>query len=215
MLETYLIRIGLAVLAGAVIGFEREYRDKSAGLRTMILIAVGSALFAITSEVVGDPIKDQARISAAVVTGVGFLGAGVIIKEGLHIRGLTTAASIWLVASLGLAMGHGEFDLAGAITFGIVILHFILPPIERLVDSWHDFTKFIVTINNTDAAEEKALAVFKKADVHVVRVTRSKEQPKLRTLHVQVKTNKAKHDRLDKILAGDKGVIAFSVMGER
>ena len=105
MQEEYIIRILLAAAVGGAIGLERAYHDKSAGFRTMILIATGSAFFMIMSDVIGEPIQDNARIAAALVSGIGFLGAGVIIKNGTGISGLTTAASIWLVASLGMGMG--------------------------------------------------------------------------------------------------------------
>ncbi|HQN43268.1 MAG TPA: MgtC/SapB family protein, partial [Anaerolineaceae bacterium] len=90
-----LLKIVLAVLVGGLIGIEREYRDKAAGFRTLIFICVGAALFTILSvRLAGD--KDPTRIAASIVTGVGFLGAGVILRDGGRVIGLTTAAAIWL-----------------------------------------------------------------------------------------------------------------------
>ena len=110
----YFVPILVAAFVGGLVGIEREYRDKSAGFRTMILIATGSALFTIMSGVLGSG-DESTRIAAAIVTGVGFLGAGVVLKDDANIRGITTAAAIWLVASLGMAAGAGEYWLVGSV----------------------------------------------------------------------------------------------------
>ena len=112
-------RLILAVIAGGLIGFEREVSRRSAGLRTHILVCLGSSLIMLTSLYVFDIYKDSVpldpvRIAAGVVMGIGFLGAGAIIRSGEVVRGLTTAATIWLVAGIGLAIGCG-FYLAGLI----------------------------------------------------------------------------------------------------
>ena len=213
MLETYFIRIVFAALVGGLIGLEREYRDKSAGFRTMILIAVGSALFTIFSEVIGTKHGTPDRIAASVVTGVGFLGAGVILKDGIKIRGLTTAASIWLVASLGMGMGEGEIVFSGTIGLAILLILFFLPPFERLIDAWHDFANFKVIIRNTDKAEEKVMNIFKDAKVKVVHVSRAKTPKKERVLYLQIKTTRARHGVVDRALANDKSIIAFGIVG--
>jgi putative Mg2+ transporter-C (MgtC) family protein len=101
-----LIKLLVAFFLGSLLGFEREFHHKFAGLRTIILICVGACLFTIFSyRLAGD--KDPTRIAAAVVTGVGFIGAGVIIHEGGEVRGLTTASTIWLAAALGIGAGGG------------------------------------------------------------------------------------------------------------
>src|SRR5574342_200803 len=111
----YLIKLGMAVLVGGVIGAEREFQDKAAGFRTIILITLGSTLFTIFS-VSMDPGFTRTRIAANIVTGIGFLGAGAMIREGGRIAGLTTAATIWLSAALGMGIGAGELEFAGAAT---------------------------------------------------------------------------------------------------
>jgi putative Mg2+ transporter-C (MgtC) family protein len=116
-----LLRLALAALLGGAIGFERELREREAGLRTHTLVAVGSALFTIVSAygfhsilTSGQSVvrADPTRIAAQIVTGIGFLGAGAIIRQGLSIRGLTTAATLWVVAALGLAAGAGYYSAA-------------------------------------------------------------------------------------------------------
>lgn len=113
------LRLVLAAVCSAAIGFERETAHKAAGLRTHTLVGVGAATFAIVS-IVGFEGPDQSRIAAQVVTGVGFLGAGAIFREGAFVKGLTTAAGLWAVAALGLAAGAGSY----AVTFidtGVVL----------------------------------------------------------------------------------------------
>jgi putative Mg2+ transporter-C (MgtC) family protein len=111
----------LAVILGGLIGAEREYRGKPAGLRTNTLISLGSCIFTIISTSIGG--SEPARISAQIVTGIGFLGAGAIIHSGIGIHGLTTAAVIWVVASVGMACGAKMYMLAVASTLlSLVVL---------------------------------------------------------------------------------------------
>jgi putative Mg2+ transporter-C (MgtC) family protein len=123
---SYLVRLAIACLLGAVIGFERDIHGRAAGLRTNMLVCMGSALFMLISVSVaekfssnpGDPLLrvDPSRIAAQIVTGIGFLGAGAIIKEGFNIRGLTTAACLWVSAGVGMAAGAGYFEMAILVT---------------------------------------------------------------------------------------------------
>ena len=119
------LRLLFACVLGAVIGFERELRDREAGVRTHLLVSLGSALFTIMSAYGfhefltngGNVVRaDPTRIAAQIVTGIGFLGAGAIIREGLSIRGLTTAATLWVVAAIGMACGAGYYWPAAAAT---------------------------------------------------------------------------------------------------
>jgi len=116
--------IVLAVVFGGAIGLEREIRGKAAGLRTNVLICLGAAVFTMISRQMGAGQEGaMTRIAAGVVTGVGFLGAGAIIRERSGVHGLTTAATIWLVASVGMACGAGFYTLAVISTvFAVVVL---------------------------------------------------------------------------------------------
>jgi putative Mg2+ transporter-C (MgtC) family protein len=121
------LRLLLAAVLGGVIGLERQMRNKSAGLRTHMMVALGSALFAIVSvelpHRVGAPNSDPGRIAAQIVTGVGFLGAGAILHSRGFIVGLTTAASVWLAAAIGMTAGIGIYSLAAVATLlGLIIL---------------------------------------------------------------------------------------------
>ena len=117
-----LLRLALAGILGGLIGLERELREREAGLRTHLLVSVGAALFTIAGAYGFDSANvDPTRISAQIVTGIGFLGAGAIIRQGFSVRGLTTAATLWVVAAVGLACGAGYYS-AAVITTAVVVV---------------------------------------------------------------------------------------------
>lgn len=127
-------RLLTAALLGALLGFEREIKQKSAGLRTNILIAVGSALFTLMSyELAGDGAGDPGRVAAQIVTGIGFLGAGAIMRTGSGVQGLTTAATVWVNAAVGVAAGGGEYHLAFIATGVTLVALLVLEPLERSI----------------------------------------------------------------------------------
>ncbi|MEW6197529.1 MAG: MgtC/SapB family protein [Planctomycetota bacterium] len=143
-----LAKLLAAVAAGAVIGLERELADKPAGLRTNILICLGAALFALLSVRLAEvgAVVDRTRIAAQIVTGVGFLGAGAIIQHHNNVIGLTTAATIWAVASVGTAFGAGEFVLGilgAGLTAGVL---FGLGFAEAGLARWHSVARFEVEL---------------------------------------------------------------------
>jgi len=125
-----MLRLLLAAGLGAVLGVERELRQKPAGLRTNMLIALGSALFTAVSLQIakGGPVD---RNMAQIVTGIGFLGAGAIMRDGHKVRGMTTAATIWVNAAIGMAAGAGEAGMAASATAITLLILVILPPVER------------------------------------------------------------------------------------
>lgn len=148
-----LARILLAVILGGLIGLERELRDRAAGFRTHILVCVGSAAFTLASIHGFDAFVaptattnvsiDPGRVAAQIVSGIGFLGAGAIIRHGISVRGLTTAASLWAVAAVGMATGLGQYELAGitavVVVASLYVLRFIegrliYPRVHNLVD---------------------------------------------------------------------------------
>src|SRR5690606_16300244 len=130
-----LIRMLIAFLTGAVIGCEREYHSKAAGLRTMIMICLGSTVFTIISMKLDPDSTD--RVASNIITGIGFLGAGVIFKDGLSISGITTATTIWISAALGMAIGSGEYFVAISGTVVVMIVLSALQPITRWIERAH------------------------------------------------------------------------------
>jgi putative Mg2+ transporter-C (MgtC) family protein len=128
------LKILLALAAGGLIGLEREFRDKAAGFRTLILICAGAALFTFLSgRLAGD--NDPTRIAAQIVSGVGFLGAGVIVRDAGRVIGLTTAAAIWLTAALGMAIGGGHYAVAGFALGAVLIVLWLFPRVEHWVEA--------------------------------------------------------------------------------
>lgn len=125
-----LLRVALAALAGGLIGFERRRSSAPAGIRTLSLVAMGSGAFTVISifafsRLDGEFVRDPARIAAQVATGIGFIGAGTIIRSGTSVRGITTATGIWVAAALGMAAGSGLYVLtAGGTVLAMVILVF-------------------------------------------------------------------------------------------
>lgn len=128
----FTLRLFIALLLGGLIGIEREYRAKEAGFRTHFLVALGSALFCIVGQFgFGADLKDSSRIAAQVVSGIGFLGAGTIIFQKNVVRGLTTAAGLWVTAAIGLACGTGMYIAAVIATvlvlFGLEVMNSLIP----------------------------------------------------------------------------------------
>ena len=131
-----LFGILLAIVLGAVVGIERQVSGKAAGLRTNVLICLGAAVFTIISKQMASGSIDVTRIAAQIVTGVGFLGAGAIIQDRGGVRGLTTAATIWLVASIGMACGAGYYALAAISALLAVLVLLGLGRIEKPLQKW-------------------------------------------------------------------------------
>lgn len=140
MLENNLMEITLrlvvALLLGGAVGIEREWRSKDAGFRTHFLVAVGSALFCVVSQYGFDmQVKDSSRVAAQVVSGIGFLGAGTIIFQKNVIRGLTTAAGLWVTAAIGLACGSGMYVPAAMVTLMVIAGLELLNPLLRRIST--------------------------------------------------------------------------------
>ena len=167
-----LIRLGFGFLAGAVIGFERSSRRQVAGLRTHILIATGATLLMLLSIYIPQQLSpersgDPGRIAAQVVSGIGFLGAGAMIRLGNNIRGLTTAASLWFIAAVGLVIGAGMFVAAGAATaLGLVTLMF-LHKVERKIFPAQHFKLLEIFYKDNKSNTKSALDIIKKSGIEI------------------------------------------------
>jgi len=137
------VRIAVAAGFGMVIGIERELREQAAGLRTHMLVAVGACVFTLVSAygfegVAGATQPDPSRIAAQIVTGIGFLGAGAILREGISVRGLTTAASLWVVAAVGMAVALGLYWMSGVAVAITVVSLWLLRPFRRRLRRYAD-----------------------------------------------------------------------------
>lgn len=170
------LRLACAMIVGALIGLEREYTHRPAGLRTHILVALGACVASVMGQMLFaqyDGAGDPARLSAQVITGVGFLGAGTIMKEGVSVKGLTTAASVWAVACLGIAAGYGYYALA---VVGMVFTLLTLTVFESLQ------RKFI----HHRSAEEHFVLLTQNLPLALEAINKAAKEPKITIFDLQV-----------------------------
>ena len=186
-----LLRLALAGLLGAAVGFERELRDREAGIRTHLLVSLGSALFTIVSAYGfhaflthgGTVVRaDPTRIAAQIVTGIGFLGAGAIIREGLSVRGLTTAATLWVVAAIGMSCGAGYYWPALATT---VLTIFALWPLRLIAYRTIERIKPEENRLTVELREGQPIGPFLD-QLHNVRHFELQEEPDRRVLQLEL-----------------------------
>jgi putative Mg2+ transporter-C (MgtC) family protein len=165
-------RLLLACILGGIIGYERESTNRPAGFRTHILVCVGSALVMITSEFIfkkynGLTSIDPTRLGAQVISGIGFLGAGTIIREGFSVKGLTTAASLWAVSCVGLAAGIGFYEGALAAT---ALIYITLILLKRMEDHFSKKEQYRVIYIKADESQNQILNINKVIDKHGVMI---------------------------------------------
>lgn len=168
-----ILKLVLAIVIGGVIGAEREYRDKAAGFRTLIFICVGSTLFTMISIKIANN-SDPARIAAQIVSGVGFLGAGAILRDGGRIVGLTTAAMIWLAAALGMGIGIGNYLLAGVGAAISLVVLWAFPIFEHWIDNARHTDSYEVVCTHTPGRYEELLSLVHQARLQVISGKRSR-----------------------------------------
>ncbi|HET7010731.1 MAG TPA: MgtC/SapB family protein [Anaerolineales bacterium] len=168
-----LVKLGLAVLLAGLVGAEREFHDKAAGFRTMILISVGATLFTVFSLRLGGD-QDPVRIAAGIVSGIGFLGAGAILRDGRRIAGLTTAATIWLAAAIGMGVGADQWAFTAAATGVILIVLWFFPRLELWIDSLRHTTTYEVVFAAGPDRREELRRLFKDCALRVRNVRLSK-----------------------------------------
>jgi len=186
-----LIKLAVAMFIGSAIGLEREIHNKSAGLRTIILICVGSTLITIISQRFGD-----SRIAAQIVTGIGFLGGGVIIRGDGRVKGLTTASTIWIAAALGLAVGYGEHILALIFSLVVVIVLGLFTRLDMRLDRLAKELRVydLVCVERTGKVEELERA-FQQQGVIILNRHPTKQDGVLHSVW-ETQATVANHERL-------------------
>lgn len=199
------LKILASTIVGTLIGLEREYRGKSAGLRTFALISVGSTIFTILSEKMGVSTSPD-RIAANIVTGIGFLGAGIIYKMNDRVKGLTTATIIWVTAALGMAIGDGHILLSfmGTITVYIVLGLFV--KLEVVISKFGLTRNYKIVISHSPEAYSKIEKIFDQCNLSV------KSERQLITADRivgiwSVRGRVTKHNKLIKKLMSEKDVV--------
>jgi putative Mg2+ transporter-C (MgtC) family protein len=200
-----LIKLVLAVVIGGIIGAERERHNKAAGLRTMILICIGAALFTIFSMKMTGEKYDPTRIASNIVVGIGFLGAGVILREGGRITGLTTAATIWLTAALGMGIGSGQYVLVGAAAFLVTIVLWIFPRFEDRLSVPSEVRTYAITCKKSWEKFKELKSLFKEQGMAINNYKQEKRGADMVCTFEVYGTTK-KHDRMVQRLLADKDV---------
>lgn len=151
--QEIIIRLLLSLFLGGLIGLERQYHHKPAGFRTMIMISIGSCLFTMLSGLLEGP-QGSFRIAANVVTGIGFIGAGVIFRSSSRINGITTAAAIWSVAAVGMSVGAGQYFMAAIATLLILSVLAVLPYVEQKMEAKNLYREYHISFHDRQAKHE-------------------------------------------------------------
>ncbi len=161
------MRLMFAIILGSTVGFERAMRDKPAGFRTNILICVGSCVFAIASQtLIGDD-TDRTRIAAQIVSGVGFLGAGAIIRDSRGIVGLTTAATIWVMAAIGMSVGFGQYALAILGTAGVLVVLLGIPALGGILGEHRELEEYRIVAQKSQDQIDRVELMFQDATLKI------------------------------------------------
>lgn len=201
-----LLGLFLSVIVGGAIGAEREYRSKSAGFRTLILICLGSYLFTILSIHLTEGTED--RIASNIVTGIGFLGAGVIFLTDNKVNGLTTAASIWITAALGMGIGGGYYILV-LITTAIVLISLMLfTKLEYAIDKINQTRNYKIVSPYKENLLHEYEDLFRKNKLHFKRLRQSKSGPNIAGNWI-VKGSEKHHNQFIEHILHDPEVTEF------
>lgn len=200
-----LMLVIMAVLIGLAVGVEREYQNKSAGLRTFILISFGACIFTLMSLKIGTQSPD--RIASNIITGIGFIGAGVIFKDDNKISGVTTAATIWAVASLGMSVGAGQIGFALIGTILVLIILRSLFMLQKWIDNHHKIRNYqIVTANEVDF--DYCQNLFHHAGLRALLLAERYHQGQLTTTW-QLIGNNHQHEMLIDHLRNNRRIVSY------
>lgn len=203
-----LIRFLLAALWGGIVGLEREYRSKSAGFRTMIMISTGACFFTIMSKIIGSP-NNEDRIASNIVTGIGFLGAGVIFRGGENrVSGITTAATIWTVAAVGMGIGAGYYFAAASASVLIIFVLAILPYAEGKIDQLSQTKTYIIQRSDADDIGHFYERIMQQNKL-IFKKTNLLKQRDVTTITWEVRGKAKSHDAFCKVVSEDELVQRF------
>lgn len=182
-MEDILIKIVISLVLGGALGMERQYHDKPAGYATNCLICLGAMLFTVLSEYMGNAGGDPGRIAAQVVTGVGFIGAGSILRDGNKISGLTTAANVWVVAAIGMAVGYNQLFLATCTTIAILLLQLFMRQTIHVMELLKHYDSIFLVCEPKWEAVDKISKQIEKQNVTILKQEITKQDNKF---HVNI-----------------------------
>ncbi len=207
-IEQFEIRLLLALVLGTIIGLERQWRHKMAGVKTNALVAIGAALFMLVAGKVTSDSASLSRVAGQIVTGIGFLGAGVIMKEGFSVAGLNTAATLWCSSAIGTLCGMGYWYEPAIGTAGILVCHFALRPLEVYIDSKHIYLDkmsylFKLSCNEQDGDKLRAelIRYIKKTPSLKLSALEIKDEPadKKIQIKVEIKAQEKDEDKIEEL----------------
>ncbi len=196
-----------ALAAGAIIGFEREYHSKPAGFRTMILISISSCLFTILSVSVGT----GDRIASNIVTGIGFIGAGVVFKEGASVRGITSAALIWMAAAIGMSIGFKQYGLAMIVVLIVLMVLVALSKFEIILDNLHQIKTYDIVFNSTDYTIEELENDMKAINIKFEKIKTGKQNNRVQVEYNIDVSRKKKREMIDNFFINNDKINGFEV----
>ena len=199
------IKLFVSLFIGAIIGAEREYKSKAAGFRTVILITVGSTIFTIVSNVIGM----DGRVASNIVTGIGFLGAGSIFREGTIIKGITTATTIWISAAIGMAVGIGKYEFAFLSLFVVMLVLLSFNWIQRLIDKTNKIENYTITLNNQKINNKDSLKDFIKSHNLIVKTIKQSKNKETQTFIFSVQGSAINHNKLVESLFESEFILSF------
>jgi putative Mg2+ transporter-C (MgtC) family protein len=206
-INTEATKLFVALFIGAIIGAEREYKSKAAGFRTVILITVGSTIFTIVSNVIGI----DGRVASNIVTGIGFLGAGSIFREGTIIKGITTATTIWISAAIGMAVGIGKFEFAFLSLFVVMLVLLSFNWIQRLIDKTNKIENYTITLDNQKINNKDSLKDFIKSHNLIVKTIKQSKNKDNQTFVFSVQGSAINHSKLVESLFESDFIISFEI----
>lgn len=215
-MDVYIIeRLIMAAIFGGLIGLEREIHNQPAGLRTHIIVSMGSCLLMLISLYMSQqwPTTDPSRIASQIVTGIGFLGAGAIIRFGTAVRGLTTAACIWTAAGIGMATGCGYWQAAAITTALTLLTTFVLNKVEKRLIAERVIKHIIVDSNDTDDIVFHTRKMISKFDclIKEMNINRDVSKKKLQIRIITMCNNNIDVDILSKAIGTIKNVNQVSI----
>ncbi len=200
-----IVKLLIAAGLGALIGLEREYHGKAAGLRTMMLISIGATLFTVISTKLG---TDAGRIASNIVTGIGFIGGGIIFRESNRVSGITTAATAWATAALGMCVGIGYYEIAMASSALVLFVLYVLVPVQDLINRHNQLRSYRIVCKYQQKTLKNYETLFKELGLHAKRGVQNRVgNTIIGTWSIQ--GPERKHDKLTKILLNDDEVLEF------
>jgi len=203
------VKLLVSLLLGALIGAEREYKGRNIGFRTIILITLGSTLFTILSFILGGD-KDPSRIASNIVTGVGFLGAGAIFRDGASVRGVTTASIIWISAAIGMACGIAQYEFAILVTGTVLLILLGFAGVQKFIDRYNQELVYRITIPNNLELREGLENTFREYKLRAIWLTVTKLNEEL-VIEYEISGSQLNHNKLVRYLTLSGDVRNFHV----